>query len=74
MQQLRGSDLQFRQQDLTRKKGLVESQHDFEARLAQSHKEKAYVPGSAAEGPAAALLKQLSLGVLASEASLSLKQ
>lgn len=74
MQQLRGSDLQFRQQDLTRRKGLVESQHDFEARLAQSHKEKAHVPGSASEGPAAALLKQLSLGVLASEASLSLKQ
>ncbi|DBA99486.1 TPA: hypothetical protein ACH3X3_012074 [Trebouxia sp. C0006] len=74
MQQLRGTDQQFRQQELTRKKGLVESQHDFEARLGQTHKEKAYVPGSATEGPAAALLKQLSLGVLASEASLSMKQ
>ncbi len=74
MQQLRGSDQQAKQQDLLRKKGLVETQHDFENRLLQSHKEKAYVPGSSTEGPAAALLKQLSLGVLASEASLSVKQ
>lgn len=74
IQQLRGTDQQFRQQELMRKKGLVESQHDFESRLLQTHKEKAYVPGSATEGPAAALLKQLSLGVLASEASLSVKQ
>ncbi|KAA6422175.1 MAG: hypothetical protein FRX49_07926 [Trebouxia sp. A1-2] len=74
MQQLRGTDQQFRQQELMRKKCLVESQHDFEARLLQTHKEKAYVPGSTTEGPAAALLKQLSLGVLASEASLSVKQ
>lgn len=70
MQQLRGSDQQAKQQDLMRRKGLVETQQEFEARLVQAHKEKAFVPGSATEGPAAALLKQLSLGVLSTEASL----
>lgn len=67
MQQLRGTDQQSRQQDLTRRRGMVESQHDFESRLLQTHKEKAYVPGSSSEGPAAALLKQLSLGMLGVE-------
>ena len=73
MQQLRGADAQAKQQDLMRRKGLVDSQHDFENRLAQTHKEKAYVPGASGEGPAAALLKQLSSGVLASEASATLR-
>lgn len=67
MQQLRGADQQFRQQDLNRRKGMVETQHEFETRLVQAHKEKAYVPGSGTEGPAAALLKQLSLGMLGAE-------
>ncbi|KAL3140150.1 hypothetical protein ABBQ38_004427 [Trebouxia sp. C0009 RCD-2024] len=67
MQQLRGADQQFRQQDLTRRKGMVETQHEFQTRLVQAHKEKAYVPGSGTEGPAAALLKQLSLGMLGAE-------
>lgn len=67
MQQLRGSDQQFRQEDLTRRRDLVETQHEFEGRLVQTHKEKAYVPGSGTQGPAAALLKQLSLGMLDTE-------
>ena len=67
MQQLKGADQQFRQQDLARRKGMVESQHDFETRLLQTHKEKAFVPGSNTQGPAAALLKQLSLGMLGAE-------
>lgn len=67
MQQLKGVDQQFRQQDLRRRKGMVESQHDFETRLKQTRKEKAFVPGSNSQGPAAALLKQLSLGMLVTE-------
>lgn len=67
MQQLRGADQQWKQQDLTRRKGIIESQHDFESRLLQTHREKAYVPGSSSEGPAAVLLKQLSLGMLGAE-------
>ena len=67
MQQLRGADQQSRQLDLVRRRGMVESQHDFEARLLQTHKEQAYVPGSSGEGPAALLLKQLSLGMLGAE-------
>ena len=74
MQQLRGTDQQFRQQDLRRRKGMVESQHEFEARLKQTHKEKAFVPGSNSEGPAAALLKQLSLGMLATEGPAQTRQ
>ena len=69
MQQLRGTDQQFRQQDLTRRKGMVESQHEFQTRLLQTKKEKAYVPGSSTQGPAAALLKQLSLGMLTVDAA-----
>lgn len=70
MQQLRSADQQAKQQDLLRRRGLRDNQHEFESKLAQTHREKAYVRGAASEGPAAALLKQLSSGVLVSEASL----
>ena len=69
MKQLRVVDGQNQTQDLLRRKGMVNSQKDFEQRLHQTHREKSYKPGSSTEGPAAAILKQLSLGVLASEVS-----
>ena len=69
MKQLRVVDGQNQTQDLLRRKGMVNSQKEFEQRLQQTHMEKSYKPGSSTEGPAAAILKQLSLGVLASEVS-----
>lgn len=69
MKQMRVVDGQNQQQDLLRRKGMVNSQKDFEHQLQQTHREQSYKPGSSSEGPAAALLKQLSLGMLASEAS-----
>lgn len=69
MQQMHVVDGQNQTQDLLRRTGMVTSQREFEQRLHQSHTEKAYKPGSCNEGPAAAILKQLSLGKLASEVS-----
>lgn len=69
MKQLRVTDHQNQQQDLLRRKSMVNSQKDFEHQLQQTHREQSYKPGSSSEGPAAALLKQLSLGMLASEVS-----